>query len=152
MQLVGLFSIGFLLIAIAFVRLPINWGNGTTQINRNNWGSVEAFAAAFVANIPTLFALRRRQNLDNDGVGSQNVDNARLSAFAQMKEEGIVTTSNELHHHIVQTPSRPPDCQATLEKHASNDNLVYVSLPVLLRLQIWPSNLDAKYRLQFEGR
>jgi hypothetical protein len=135
-QLVGLFSIGFLLIAVAFVRLPINWGSGTTQFNRNNWGSVEAFAAAFVANVPTLFALRRRPNSDNNGAGSQSMDDAILSGFAQMKAEGIIaTTSNELHHHIVQASGRPPDCQATWEKQASNGNLVYVSLPVLLHLR-----------------
>src|SRR6266536_2623967 len=61
LALIGLFSIGFLLIAVAIARLPI-YGNGTSQVNRNTWGSVEEFAAAFVANVPTLFALRRRED------------------------------------------------------------------------------------------
>ncbi|KAL3477260.1 hypothetical protein BJX99DRAFT_128527 [Aspergillus californicus] len=58
LQYVGLFSVGLLLIAIAIVRLPY-YSSGTAQVNRNTWGSVEEFFAAFVANVPTLFTLRK---------------------------------------------------------------------------------------------
>jgi hypothetical protein len=60
LRLAGLFSIGFFLVAITIIRLPLNFANGSAQVNRTTWASVESFAAAFVANIPTLFTLRRR--------------------------------------------------------------------------------------------
>jgi hypothetical protein len=60
LRLVGLFSIGFFLVAITVVRLPLNFANGTAQVNRTTWASVESFGAAFVANVPTLFTLRRK--------------------------------------------------------------------------------------------
>jgi hypothetical protein len=59
LQLTALFSIGVFLIAVALIRLPV-WGS-TAQVNRNTWGSVEQFAAALVANVPTLYTLRKRR-------------------------------------------------------------------------------------------
>ncbi|KAL4967393.1 uncharacterized protein BDV14DRAFT_198123 [Aspergillus stella-maris] len=61
LQYVVLFSVGLLLIAIAIVRLPY-YNSSTAQVNRNTWGSVEEFFAAFVANVPTLFTLRKDPN------------------------------------------------------------------------------------------
>ncbi|RDW83850.1 uncharacterized protein DSM5745_04176 [Aspergillus mulundensis] len=61
LQYVLLFSVGLLLIAIAIVRLP-TYSFSTAQVNRNTWGSVEEFFAAFAANVPTLFTLRKDPN------------------------------------------------------------------------------------------
>ncbi|KAL5339731.1 hypothetical protein BJX70DRAFT_145388 [Aspergillus crustosus] len=65
LQYVGLFSVGLLLIAIAIVRLPY-YNRNTAQVNRNTWGSVEEFFAAFVANVPTLFTLRKDPKKEKD--------------------------------------------------------------------------------------
>ncbi|KAK2737035.1 hypothetical protein FQN57_000484 [Myotisia sp. PD_48] len=58
LQLIGLFSIGITLIIIALLRMPAV--RNTDQITRNMLGSLELFFAAFVANVPTLYTLRRR--------------------------------------------------------------------------------------------
>ncbi|KAL3419708.1 hypothetical protein PVAG01_08206 [Phlyctema vagabunda] len=60
-RLVGLFSLGMLVVVVTIVRLPLNVTNVTLQNNRTTWASTEAFAAALVANIPTLYTLRRRK-------------------------------------------------------------------------------------------
>lgn len=60
LRIASLFSIGFFLVAITIIRLPLNFAHGTAQVNRTTWASVEAFGAAFVANVPTLFTLRRK--------------------------------------------------------------------------------------------
>ncbi|KIN06871.1 hypothetical protein OIDMADRAFT_36628 [Oidiodendron maius Zn] len=65
--LVGLFSIGVLLVAIAIIRFPI-YNRDTVQLNRNTWGSVEEFAAALVANVPVLYSLRRRRQAMSDEI------------------------------------------------------------------------------------
>ncbi|KAH6672397.1 hypothetical protein B0J14DRAFT_655281 [Halenospora varia] len=59
LRLVSLFSLGIFLVIITVIRLPFNIKKGGMQINRTTWASVEAFVAAFVANIPTLYTLRR---------------------------------------------------------------------------------------------
>jgi hypothetical protein len=45
---------------MTIVRLDENFSSGALQVNRTIWASVEAFASAFVANMPTLYTLRRR--------------------------------------------------------------------------------------------
>lgn len=47
---------------MTIVRLEENFTSGAFQVNRITWASVEAFAAAFVANMPTLYTLRRSSN------------------------------------------------------------------------------------------
>lgn len=59
LRLLGLFSLGIFLVAITVIRLPFNVHNADTQVNRTTWASAEAFTAAFVANVPTLFTLRK---------------------------------------------------------------------------------------------
>jgi hypothetical protein len=61
LQLLGIFSLGFLLTVIAILRLPI-YRLGTSQVRRYTWGSVEEFGAALVANLPTLYSLRKRKS------------------------------------------------------------------------------------------
>lgn len=90
LSLIGLFSIGFLLIAIAIARLPI-YGNGTSQVNRNTWGSVEEFAAAFVANVPTLFALRHRP-ATADNTSFHHRRHSEMTGFRNISDEGIMVT------------------------------------------------------------
>ena len=41
------------------LRLPIR-DRDVSQHQRHTWGAVEGFCAAFVANVPTLYSLRRR--------------------------------------------------------------------------------------------
>jgi hypothetical protein len=60
LRLASLFSLGLFLVAVTVIRLPLNFANGSAQVNRTTWASVEAFTAAFVANVPTLYTLRRR--------------------------------------------------------------------------------------------
>ncbi|CZR70237.1 uncharacterized protein PAC_20138 [Phialocephala subalpina] len=90
LSLVGLFSIGFLLIAVAIARLPI-YGNGTSQVNRNTWGSIEEFAAAFVANVPTLFALRHRP-ATADNTSFCNRRHSDMTELRKRADEGIMVT------------------------------------------------------------
>jgi hypothetical protein len=90
LSLVGLFSIGFLLIAVAIARLPI-YGNGTSQFKRNTWGSVEEFAAAFVANVPTIFALRNPP-VTADNTSFHNKHHSEMAGFRNITEEGITVT------------------------------------------------------------
>ncbi len=47
------------------MRLPV-YSNGTSQARRYTWGSVEQFAAALVANLPTLYGLCRKKGSGQD--------------------------------------------------------------------------------------
>ena len=49
LQLIGLFSVGFIVVAITIVRLDKNYATGAFQINRTIWASGEYLASAFVA-------------------------------------------------------------------------------------------------------
>lgn len=94
----ALFSIGFLLVAIAFVRLPINADLGTAQVNGTTWGSVEFFAAALVANTPTPFALQKRNTSSNSACYSEtercaNEGSEIGAVIGREKEGGLVVTN-----------------------------------------------------------
>ena len=54
-----LFSLGAFLVVITTIRLPVIIKDSSLQVSRTTWASVEVFIAAFVANAPTLYALRR---------------------------------------------------------------------------------------------
>ncbi|KAL2871364.1 uncharacterized protein BJX67DRAFT_159997 [Aspergillus lucknowensis] len=97
LQYVGLFSVGFLLIAIAIVRLPY-YNESTAQVNRNTWGSVEEFFAAFVANVPTLFTLRRDPNKRKDSPSHVSGSSSRRHRFTpnQFQDSILVTTNVQL--------------------------------------------------------
>jgi hypothetical protein len=134
LSLIGLFSIGFLLIAIAFVRLPI-YGSGTSQVNRNTWGSVEAFAAAFVANVPTLFALRHKTHTNDPATMSmsQSHRHSDIIGFKQVKDSGItVTNSIELRNESIDDMTTNHEHREIWDREASNESLVHVSSLVLL--------------------
>jgi hypothetical protein len=55
-----LFSLGVFLVIITVIRLPLNIKDSSFQVNRTTWASVESFTAAFVANVPTLYTLRKK--------------------------------------------------------------------------------------------
>ncbi|KAJ5485714.1 hypothetical protein N7530_000014 [Penicillium desertorum] len=74
LQLIGIFSIGILLVIIAMLRLPIG-DRDVSQHQRHTWGAVEGFCAAFVANVPTLYSLRRRQDRKGPRDGAQRGEN-----------------------------------------------------------------------------
>lgn len=59
LQVIGLFSIGVFLIAIALARLPV-YKDGTSQDRRHLWGSIEQFCSALVANLPVIYSLLRK--------------------------------------------------------------------------------------------
>ncbi|KAK9437196.1 PTH11-type GPCR protein [Metarhizium brunneum] len=59
LQVIGLFSIGVFLIAIALARLPV-YKDGTSQDRRHIWGSIEQFCSALVANLPVIYSLLRK--------------------------------------------------------------------------------------------
>ncbi|KAE8352265.1 hypothetical protein BDV28DRAFT_4813 [Aspergillus coremiiformis] len=94
-QLVGLFSIGLLLIAVAIIRLPYFIDN-TDQVYRHTWGSVEAFLSALAANIPTLFTLRQRRKKDYPPYYSSSPgghEGRRGVTRSPTSGEGILVTS-----------------------------------------------------------
>ncbi|EED17950.1 conserved hypothetical protein [Talaromyces stipitatus ATCC 10500] len=124
LQLVGLFSIGFLLIAIAIVRLPY-YAESTAQVNRNTWGSVEQFFAAFVANVPTLFTLRRKKE-DNTTIPSYpsalaSGGRSTRSGFRQFDDTILVTDSIQLEYSS-QERDRKPDSK--FPRQTSDENLI----------------------------
>ncbi|BCS17822.1 uncharacterized protein APUU_10650S [Aspergillus puulaauensis] len=90
LQYISLFSIGLLLIAIAIVRLPY-YASSTAQVNRNTWGSVEEFFAAFVANVPTLFTLRKDPNKEREAEAARE---AASTSSARVKPR---FTPNQFH-------------------------------------------------------
>ncbi|OBT49978.1 hypothetical protein VE04_09785, partial [Pseudogymnoascus sp. 24MN13] len=124
---IGLFSIGFLLIAIAIVRLPI-YMSRTSQIDRNTWGSVEEFAAAFVANAPTLFTLRRRRPT-TDTESFQNTHRLATAGFKQVLDDGIIVThSIELRRERSRNLNDLDEFSDTCIEHTeqfNNDDLVH---------------------------
>ena len=88
--------------AIAIARLPI-YRNATSQVERNTWGSVEEFAAAFVANVPTLFALRHKPAMSDNTSFPANRHSER-TGFRTISEEGItVTRCIELRRNTVRS-------------------------------------------------
>jgi hypothetical protein len=52
-----LFTLGFFIIAVTVIRLPINAINKNSQVNRSTWASTELVTAAIVVNAPTLYGL-----------------------------------------------------------------------------------------------
>ncbi|KAL4918101.1 hypothetical protein BDW62DRAFT_217728 [Aspergillus aurantiobrunneus] len=102
LQYVGLFSIGLLLIAIAIVRLPY-YSSSTAQVNRNTWGSVEEFFAAFVANVPTLFTLRKDPTKQKDPPSHVSASSARARPrFTpnQFQDSDLFTTNVQLDTRV----------------------------------------------------
>ncbi|KAL2828175.1 hypothetical protein BDW59DRAFT_51238 [Aspergillus cavernicola] len=95
LQYIGLFSVGLLLIAIAIVRLPY-YSSSTAQVNRNTWGSVEEFFAAFVANVPTLFTLRKDPNKQKDEPSyvSDSTSRGRGRFTPNQFQDSILVTTN----------------------------------------------------------
>ncbi|KAI1334875.1 hypothetical protein F5Y15DRAFT_265809 [Xylariaceae sp. FL0016] len=97
-QLIALFSIGFTLVVIAILRLPI-YGDGEPA-DRNAVGSVEGFLASVVANVPTLVTLRRKKLepvYDLEGIqtiGSKSTSDNRKDSFHRISssDEGITVT------------------------------------------------------------
>ncbi|KAL1990968.1 hypothetical protein VTN49DRAFT_5472 [Thermomyces lanuginosus] len=100
-QLMALFSLGLFLIAIAIIRLP-SYAGATAQVNRNTWGSIEMFVAAFVANVPTLYTLRRRGPLSGSGSRSYGSYPSYAGRYAR-RQSGRFTSSNADDPHIMVT-------------------------------------------------
>lgn len=61
------------------MRLPY-YASSTAQVNRNTWGSVEEFFAAFVANVPTLFTLRKDPNKEREAEAAREREAASTSS------------------------------------------------------------------------
>ncbi|KAE9366783.1 hypothetical protein N431DRAFT_495177 [Stipitochalara longipes BDJ] len=87
LRLFGLFSIGIFLVVITVIRLPLNFDHGMYQVNRTTWASVESFGAAFVANIPTLYTLRKRQKATPPPIGEGMDRTIGVSDDSFMSEE-----------------------------------------------------------------
>ncbi|CAG8975613.1 hypothetical protein HYALB_00006820 [Hymenoscyphus albidus] len=58
-RILFLFTLGIFLVAITVIRLPFNFKDLTFQEHLTTLTSVEIFVAAFIANTPTLYALRK---------------------------------------------------------------------------------------------
>lgn len=65
-ELTVLFLLGFFILVITAVRLPINDNNITSQVSRTTWASVELMVAAMVVNAPTLYALYNKWRTSKD--------------------------------------------------------------------------------------
>ncbi|KFY03081.1 hypothetical protein V490_00304 [Pseudogymnoascus sp. VKM F-3557] len=71
----------------------------TREANRTTWGTVEMFAAAVVANVPTLFALRPRHPTHHSTTIAHSPHYADTAGFRQVKDYGIEFANNiELRH------------------------------------------------------
>ncbi|KAH8692300.1 hypothetical protein BGW36DRAFT_419578 [Talaromyces proteolyticus] len=127
LQLIGIFSIGLLVIAIAVVRLP-TYQNATAQVNRNTWGSVEEFFSAFVANAPTIVTLRKKQadrtnhasfsntNSSNRPTqGAQSTPRMGRVGFTGLDNNGILVTDTIQLSYSIHRP---------LEAHRRNANTI----------------------------
>lgn len=99
LRLFSLFSLGIFLVVITVIRLPLNLNHGMYQVNRTTWASVESFVAAFVANIPTLYTLRRKPKVTPPpigeglhgtiGSGNARINNRRVSEDTFMSVESL---------------------------------------------------------------
>lgn len=109
LQLFALFSLGILLLIIAILRLPI-YSNGTSQVRRYTWGSVEQFSAALVANLPTLYALRKDKPTEQNA--NTNVSTIRsLSKGPTPRSCASETELIDWHFAVAsQQRSRLTDC------------------------------------------
>ena len=65
-----LFTLGFFIIAVTVIRLPINAINKNSQVNRTTWASTELLTAAIVVNAPTLYGLWNLRRLRRSEQGS----------------------------------------------------------------------------------
>jgi hypothetical protein len=123
-QLVGLFSIGFFLVATTIIRLPLNFTAGTQQVSRTTWASVEAFMAAFVANAPTLYTLRRRAPTDHSSLNYNNrpTYGSGKSGFKEVSDSGentiTVTKSIEMHDNMSTNNAEEADVDGSWDKRA----------------------------------
>ncbi|KAB8230877.1 uncharacterized protein BDW43DRAFT_149239 [Aspergillus alliaceus] len=124
LQLVGLFAIGLLLIAIAIVRLP-SFANNTSQLNRNTWGSVEEFLAAFVANVPTLYTLRRRAQKIYPTYYNHSASEGRMGGSRQPPfNDGILVTNSVQLEYMVDGRQKSPDSNHHVVRQDSDECLV----------------------------
>ncbi|KFY46098.1 hypothetical protein V495_02649 [Pseudogymnoascus sp. VKM F-4514 (FW-929)] len=129
LSLVGLFSIGFMLLAIGFVRLPMNYTRNynhsrTREANRTTLGSVEMFAAAVVANVPTLFALRPRHPTTHSTATSRSPHYTDTAGFRQVKDFDIITANNiELRDVQVEDVGELEEFREISNSRASNDTI-----------------------------
>ncbi|OBT57175.1 hypothetical protein VE04_03808 [Pseudogymnoascus sp. 24MN13] len=128
LSLVGLFSIGFTLLAIGFVRLPINYDRNynhsrTHEANRTTLGTVEMFAAAIVANVPTLFTLRPRHPTTHITAASHSPHYTDTTGFRQARDLDIITDNSiKLQHvHVEDMGESGEFGKISEESHASND-------------------------------
>jgi hypothetical protein len=89
------------------LRLPI-YSNGTSQVRRYTWGSVEQFGAALVANLPTLYALRRGKGPDQNI--NTNVSTSRSQRKASVPRYRVSEEELVDYPHFV-TESRQGSCR-----------------------------------------
>jgi len=93
LRLLSIFSLGIFLVVITVIRLPLNLHNADMQVNRTTWASVESFTAAFVANIPTLYTLRKQlpdksaANERISGVGWMEAGRKKSIAAYEMRQQ-----------------------------------------------------------------
>ncbi|KAE8381691.1 hypothetical protein BDV26DRAFT_289319 [Aspergillus bertholletiae] len=124
LQLVGLFAIGLLLIAIAIVRLPA-FDDNTSQLNRNTWGSVEEFLAAFVANMPTLYTLRRRTEKSYPTYYGHGASEGRVGGSRQPPfNEGILVTNSVQLEYVIDGRQKSQGSSHNIGRQDSDEHLV----------------------------
>ena len=113
---------------MTIARLDENFTSGALQVNRTIWASVEAFASAFVANMPTLYTLRRETSSPD---GTQ-VSKSFIRPESE-EERGIrVTTSVELDVQY-KSPTCPKrailsDSSDYWDKRSSKEELIQTSV------------------------
>lgn len=102
------------------------------QVNRTTWVSVKAFTAAFVANVPTLYTLRRRTPVKQphspaDGlhvtIGSGNAGkNRRISDATFMSEETLIKEPGDIVTRHVELFERRQEAELNGSSSRVKDN------------------------------
>ncbi len=113
---------------MTIVRLDENYSSGALQVNRTNWASIEAFASAFVANIPTLYTLRRRPNSHNSALILRssirpNTEEERSIRVIRSVELAVQYESPTFPKHAILS-----DSSDSWDKRTSEEDLIQTSL------------------------
>ncbi|KAE8149814.1 hypothetical protein BDV25DRAFT_122282 [Aspergillus avenaceus] len=108
LQLVALFAVSLLLIAMAIIRLPYYVDN-TSQSTRYVLGAIESFLAAFVANVPTLYTLRRRNETECADYCSHPATSGHVGGSRRPpRSDQILVTSCVQLEYMVDNEKLPP--------------------------------------------
>jgi hypothetical protein len=103
MQLVGLFSVGLLVIVVVIIRLIENIRSNSLQGVRTLWAAVETLASVIVANTPAIYSAYRNKKSRSQS-GSYNL-NKYSSNFGTTKSKTRAVVSKSQVPDPIETDS-----------------------------------------------